>query len=211
VQKTRNKVSSSEYLAFLSQKYSVDVDSFFAALVSAGTQNRKSTCGSLAIECRGKNKGSIVVLITQDGRVVAQFPVVEDFFSRKSNPIKDAPKTGLLLGRCLVKKQMHPDSFQIKDLRIGMSRVNLKAGVLEVAKPRSVITRFGNCASVANALVSDGTGTIRLCLWNDQIDSVDAGDNVEIENARISAFKGEKQLRIGKNGTIRVAHNSIAT
>jgi len=34
---------------------------------------------------------------------------------------------------------------------------------------------------------------------------------VEIENARISAFKGEKQLRIGKNGIIRVARDLVST
>jgi replication factor A1 len=86
-----------------------------------------------------------------------------------------------------------------------MKRVKLEAKVLEVSEPRFVVTRFGNCASVANATVSDDTGKIRLCLWNDQISSVAVGDTVQIENASISQFKNERQLRVGKNGVLRIA------
>jgi len=41
-----------------------------------------------------------------------------------------------------------------------------------------------------------------LCLWNEQITSISVGDTVQIENARISTFRGERQLRVGKNGTL---------
>jgi replication factor A1 len=83
-----------------------------------------------------------------------------------------------------------------------MSHVNLKAKILEVAEPRYVVTRYGNNASVAKALIADETGTIKLCLWNEQIDSVSVGDTVQIENARASMFRGERQLSVGKNGTL---------
>jgi len=43
---------------------------------------------------------------------------------------------------------------------------------------------------------------MNLCLWNDQIDAVSAGDTVQIENARTSTFKGERQLSLGKTGTV---------
>jgi replication factor A1 len=65
-----------------------------------------------------------------------------------------------------------------------------------------VFTRFGNYASVANALISDDTGTINLCLWNEQIDDVSAGKMIQIENANVSAFRGKRQLRIGKKGKL---------
>jgi replication factor A1 len=91
-----------------------------------------------------------------------------------------------------------------------MKRVNLKAEVLEIAKPTLVVTRFGNYASVANALVSDETGKIKLCLWNERINSISIGDTVQIENANISAYRGERQLRIGKNGTLRIAQDVVA-
>jgi replication factor A1 len=203
----RNKTSPSEYLAFLSIKYEVDADKFFNALIVAG-KNRRSTCGNLSIECRDKQKNRIVLLITTGSKVVAQFPIPEEFLLEQNNPIKDAKKANLL-GRHSIKKNESPSSFQIKDLRVGMKSVNLKAKVLEIAKPMLVVTRFGNYASVANASVSDETGNIKLCLWNDQIKSIAVGDTIQIANAKISTFRGERQLRVGKNGTLLLLETSL--
>jgi len=197
----RNKVSAGEYLAFLSVKYEVDPDKLFYALISAG-ENQESKCGDVSIECRGKTQEKGIFLIMKDSKVVAQFPISKAFFLERGNPIKNLMKTDMIR-RHLVKRDKRPRSFLIKDLRTGMNRVNLKAKVLEILKPKLVFTRFGNYASVANAVIADETGSIRLCLWNEQIDSISVGDSIEIENGRMSMFRGEKQLRIGKNGTLR--------
>jgi len=111
--------------------------------------------------------------------------------------------------RHLIKKDRGSQLLQIRELRIGMKRVSLKAEVVEIAKPTFVVTRFGNCASVANALISDETGKIKLCLWNEQINSISVGDTVQVENARISAFRGERQLRLGKNGGLHICRKVI--
>ena len=177
-------------------------------MVSAG-KSRKSTCGNLSIECRDKKENKVVLLITKGPKVVAQFPVTREFLLEQNNPIRDARRTDLY-GRHSVEKDGSQKSIQIKDLRIGMKSVSLKAKVLEVTKSTLVVTRFGNYASVANALISDETGKIKLCLWNDQINCVSVGDTVQVENARISAFRGERQLRVGKNGTLRVAQDIVA-
>jgi replication factor A1 len=199
----RSKLYPSEYLALLTMKYDVDVDKFFNALISA-EKNQKSECGSLSIKCRIKQNRNVIFLITQDSKVVAQFKIPEEFLSKTKNPIKEVRNT-YLSDKYPVKKDGTAQSFQIKDLRVGMKKVNLKAQVVEISKPKFVVTKFGNHASVANALVSDGTGKIKLCLWNDQIESVSAGDTVQIENARVSAFRNERQMRVGKNGVLRVA------
>ncbi|MGB9854148.1 MAG: hypothetical protein ACPLRY_05005 [Candidatus Bathyarchaeales archaeon] len=196
----RNKVSVGEYLAFLSIKYEVDPDTLFYALISAG-ENRESTCGDLSIKCRSKIQDKTVLLITKGPKVVAQFPLPKSFLLERSNPIRNFRKTEMLR-RYLTKKNNGP--IRIKDLRNGMKQVNLKAKVLEVAKPVLVFTRFGNYASVANALLADETGTIKLCLWNQQMSSIFVGATVQIENARVSTFRGEKQLRIGKNGKLSI-------
>ena len=204
----RNKTSPGEYLAFLSTKYEVDADSLFHALISA-EENRKSKCGNLSIECRGKQRNKIILLITKDSKVVAQFPVSREFLLEQNNPIKDAQKADVLC-RHLMKKDKEPHSFQIKDLRIGMKKVSLKAEVLEIAKPMLVFTRFGNYATVTNALIGDKTGQIKLCLWNEQIDSISIGETIQIENASISTFRGERQLRIGKKGILHSVKSMIA-
>ena len=196
----RNKVSVGEYLALLSIKYEVDPDTLFYALISAG-ENSESTCGDLSIRCRSKMQDKTVLLITKGSKVVAQFPIPKSFLLERSNPIRNFRKTEMLR-RYLNKK--NKGSFHIRDLRNGMKQVNLKAKVLEVAKPVLVFTRFGNYASVANALLTDETGTIKLCLWNQQMSSIFVGATVKIENARVSTFRGEKQLRIGKNGTLSI-------
>ncbi len=202
----RNKIYPSEYLAFLTNKYEVDPDKFFNSLISA-SRNRKSKCGSLSIELRSKQDHKLSILITQNSKVVAQFHIPEEFLLRQSNPIK-AARSAYMIDRHPTSQARPSQALQIKDLRVGMKKVNLKATILEVSKPTFVVTRFGNYASVANAMVSDETGQIKLCLWNDQIKSVAVGDTVHIENARVSAFRNERQMRVGKRGTLRVAEQT---
>jgi replication factor A1 len=107
-----------------------------------------------------------------------------------------------MIRRHLDKKDRGSHFLPIKDLQTGMRRISLRAKVLEIARPTLVFTRFGNYASVANALIADETGTIKLCLWNEQINSISIGDTVQIENARTFTFRGERQLNIGKTGTL---------
>ena len=196
----KRKKSAGEYLAFLSAKYEVDCDTFFCALLSAG-ENRKARCGNLSIECRGKIKDRIIFLITDDSGVVAQLSVSETFLTKEGNPIRAFMGTDMVR-KHEAKKIRSPVSCSIQDLRAGMSHVNLKAKVLEVTQPKKVFTRYGNYASLAKAVIADETGKINLCLWNDQIDAVSAGATVQIENARTSTFKGERQLSLGKTGTV---------
>lgn len=196
----RSKRSPSEYLAFLCAKYEVDPDTFFRALVSA-SKNRMSSCNGLSIKRRRTQKENVVLLITNGSRVVAQFPLTNEFLLEQKNPIKDIANT-VAFNRGIARNDAGPRWKQIKDLRIGMRSVDLRAEVLEIAEPKFVVTRFGNHASVANALISDETGKVKMCLWNEQIKSIAEGDLIQIENATISAFRGEKQVRIRRNGLL---------
>jgi replication factor A1 len=196
----RNKVSIGEYLAFLSAKYDVNPDQFFHALALA-EENQEATCGELTIKCRSKSQDKIMVLIVKGSKVVAQFPVTKLFLLEQKNPIKDFVG-GRFAGRCSAKKNGNLPSLRIKDLRNGMKQISLKAKVLEIPAPRLVFTRFGNYASVSNAVITDETGTIKLCLWNEQITAVSIGDVIQIENASMSTFRGESQLKIGRKGKL---------
>lgn len=95
--------------------------------------------------------------------------------------------------------------MKIKELRNGMKKVNVVAKVTEKSDPREVQSRYKNeTYRVADALVSDDTGTIKLTLWNEQIDQVNVDDTVKIENGYITSFRGEIQLNVGKYGTLNV-------
>ena len=45
---------------------------------------------------------------------------------------------------------------------------------------------------VANALIADETGKVKLCLWNEQTNYITQGDTIQVKNATVTAFKGEK-------------------
>jgi replication factor A1 len=92
----------------------------------------------------------------------------------------------------------------VQDLRHGMKKVTVEAEVLETPKPSLVHTRYGNSAMVTNAWIADETGKVKLCLWNEQASYITLGDFIQIKNASVTAFKGERQLCLGKTGTVSV-------
>jgi len=95
--------------------------------------------------------------------------------------------------------------MRIADLQDGMRRVDIEAKVLEISEPREVRSRYtGQQLKVAEAMISDDTGTVKLVLWNEQIEQVKLDDNVRIENGYIRSFRGEIQLNVGKYGTLTV-------
>ena len=196
----RQKKTEGEYLAFLCVKYEVNPDDFFQALLTS-SEKGDAKCGTFLVNCRGKAKGKIIFLITADSEVVAQFPVSDGFLKLNGNPIQSYMETEVVRRR-MAKRARSNSPHLIRDLRAGMTHINLKAKVLEVTKPKYVVTRYGNHASFAKALLSDETGEIKLCLWNEQIETVAPEDKVQIENARVSVFRGERQLTLGKTGTL---------
>ena len=105
------------------------------------------------------------------------------------------------------EKLIDPDQpyqrMKIADLTQGMRAVEVEARVLEVSEPRQVRSRkTGEPLRVAEALISDETGSIKLVLWNDQIRQVKANEKIRIENGYVTSFRGEKQLNIGRYATL---------
>jgi len=95
--------------------------------------------------------------------------------------------------------------LKIKELRNGMRRVDVEAKVIEKSPTREVMSRYKDVVHrVATAIISDGSGQIKLTLWNDQIDQVNVNDNVKIENGYITTFRGEMQLNVGRYGKLTV-------
>ena len=196
-----------EYLALISMKYGIDSEEFLESIAEAWKRQR-STCKSLSIECRKKTRKEAVFLITDSSRVVAQFPLPTHILE-EPNPLKEFAY--LEASKRTTVEGTEMKHLSIRSLKSGMNRINLKASVLEIPKPRSVITRFGNVATVANASIADETGVIQLPLWNKQIDTVSVGDTVRVENARVVTFRGERQLRVGRHGQLSVIEKTEPT
>jgi replication factor A1 len=94
--------------------------------------------------------------------------------------------------------------MKIIELKPGMRRVDISAKILNISETREVTTRAGEQSRVATADVSDDSGTVKLTLWNEQIDQVKANDNVKIENGYVTSFRGETQLNVGRYGKLTV-------
>jgi len=86
-----------------------------------------------------------------------------------------------------------------------MKRVDVEAQVTEKGNPREVMSRFKDeTYTVADAVIADESGSIKLTLWNEQIDQVNVNDKIKIENGYVTSFKGEIQLNAGKYGKLTV-------
>lgn len=199
-----------EYLVELSTKRGINTAEFFNAIVHAW-ENGKATCRGLTIRCRIKDKGRAIFLITKDYIVVAQFPIPE-YILKETNPLKGfdyVRKRVRYASKMKERKTVeNGQDIRIQDLKAGMKRINLKARVIEISKPKLVLTRFNDYVVFANATLSDETSKIKLTLWNGRINMVSINDIVQIENANVIVFRGEKQLRIGRNGRLKVIENS---
>jgi len=94
--------------------------------------------------------------------------------------------------------------MKIVELKPGMKRVEIAAKVVSISDAREVTTRAGEQSRVAEAMVTDDSGTVKLTLWNEQIDQVKADNNVTIENGYVTSFRGETQLNVGRYGKLTV-------
>ena len=196
----QKKSTLGEHIALLSVKHNIYPSEVFQALIKA-RNNETAVCGTLEVEYRGKVKDEIIFLIKKENHAVAQFRVDEQFLLRKDNPFESWMSTDKITKK-IAKQNTESVFTAVNALRAGMKRVNVKARVLEIPKPVQVHTQFGNTVMVVNALVQDDTGKIKLCLWEGQINSITVGENIEIRNAHVCVFRGERQLRLGKKGVL---------
>jgi replication factor A1 len=74
-----------------------------------------------------------------------------------------------------------------------------------VGQPRTVNLKAGGTNTVADAMISDDSGSIKLSLWGDDIDKIQAGDRISVENGYINTFKGENSISVGKFGKLTKA------
>jgi len=92
--------------------------------------------------------------------------------------------------------------MNISELKPGMRNVSVTGKIDTVGEPRTVNLRSGGTNNVADATISDESGSIKLSLWGEDINKVQPGDSVSIENGYINTFKGENSLSVGKFGKI---------
>jgi len=191
----------------ISLKHRIDPNKLFNKIVHAW-KNGRSRCKRLTIQCREKIGDHAIFLITANHEVVAQFPMSRHLLNETA-PLKrfayaiEREKDALMKKRNARAVGYH----KIGDLKAGMKRINLKARVLAISRPRQALTKYNDYVMFANATLTDETGTVKLTLWNSRINSLSINDIVEIENAWVTVYRGETQLRIRRQGKLRVIEN----
>ncbi len=198
-----------EYLVELATKHGISTREFFKAIVRAW-KNGKAMCRGLNIQCRVKKRDCAIFLITEDCTVIAQFPI-QEYVLKETNPLKGFDYVHERVkhaAKMKERKSLENHHIQIGNLKPGMKRISLKARVIEISKPKSVLTRFFDYVVFANATLADETGKINLTLWNARINMISINDIVQIENANVIMFRGEKQLRTGRNGRLKVVETN---
>jgi replication factor A1 len=201
------KPTLEDLLAFISAQQDVYPTELFQALTQAKEES-KVAVGDLNVEYRGDVNDQSIFLITKDGKVVAQFRVPIDTLTRGDVSF-DSSMDSTRVRKEMARQNPAPSHYKIQDLRVGMKKICINAEVLETAQPSKVHTQFRDNAMVSNAVIGDDSGTVLLCLWDQQVGSVHVGDCIEVKNAHVAMFKGEKQLRLGKNGSVTVLEKPL--
>jgi ssDNA-binding replication factor A large subunit len=101
--------------------------------------------------------------------------------------------------------------LEIKNVVPGIKSLDITARVFRVFEPRE-FTRNGAKSAVSSLVLADGTGTIRLSLWDQQVTlakDLKPGVAVEISGAYTKPdLRGGAEIRLGKRGTLRVLEKS---
>ena len=202
----RPRGRSNSYEGFLksiisiAKKYNVKPAELFEAIVEAW-ENESSHCELLKILCREINHDSAMFLLTNEDTVVSQFPITVDVL-KDQEYYKDQLR--FYSKSRYEQKKEKKKVRKINELKYGIKGIDLIATVVEIPPAISVLTRFGTTAYVSNVKITDETGSIRLSLWNNQIDKVQLGDEIELKTCYIFRYRGEPQLRLGRKGTLTV-------
>ncbi|MCL2134754.1 MAG: OB-fold nucleic acid binding domain-containing protein [Candidatus Bathyarchaeota archaeon] len=108
------------------------------------------------------------------------------------------------------EKKREPVEAKVGELTPQSRAVNITAKVVSKTEIREIpMGRDGSPHKVSDALVGDETGTVYLTLWDDNIEKMNDGDSVRIENGYVTLFKGNIRLNIGKYGKIELAADPL--
>ncbi len=92
--------------------------------------------------------------------------------------------------------------MKVADLKKGPFEGSVEGEISELEEPKKITTKFGKQLTVANGVLKDDSGEIKLALWNDDATKFAKGDTVRITNGWVSEFQGELKVSSGRNGTI---------
>src|SRR3989338_7519213 len=80
----------------------------------------------------------------------------------------------------------------ISELKAGQGNVTVEGEITEVT-PTRTFEKFGKTGRVANAVLKDDTGQVKISLWNDQVDQIKS-EKIRAKQSLSGHLKGEKTI-----------------
>lgn len=187
----------------LARKYGLSSGALYSTMVNARGRG-KAKHGKFSIELRNAGEDSSTYMFSVDGKPLSQAKIP----NTSINKLKRLPEE-------LADFDREQDDYEAKlkpktdrpisDLRFGLRGISFKAQVVKKSEVRAVTSKDGNPLLVCSVTLSDGTGEIPLVVWNSQIATVSEGDFVQVQDARVGSFRGEKQLSLDrKTGALKI-------
>ncbi len=100
----------------------------------------------------------------------------------------------------------------IERLEVGQEGVELSGLVLDVDEVRTFERDDGTEGRVANLVVGDETGRIRVTLWDDRTEAVEQfgpGDHVDVTGGAVREREGARECHVGGRGRVRESDRDV--
>ena len=101
---------------------------------------------------------------------------------------------------------------KIADLKTGLFNINVAGRVSHISDARTFNRSDGSSGRVASVLLEDETGTIRLSLWDDDVDltnRMSIGTLIAVENGYTRESLGDVGLNRSRNGEVIIEPEDV--
>src|SRR3989344_5590021 len=98
------------------------------------------------------------------------------------------------------------EKLKIREIYAGMKNISTSGKVLRKFEARE-FSKENKSGKVCSLIIGDETGTIRLVLWNDQVDSIselNEGDTLTLNNIYARDNNGNKEIHLGREGEFSI-------
>ncbi len=110
-----------------------------------------------------------------------------------------------------VEIKIRIEPFKISEVRADMGEINILAKVVDAGTVREFSRRDGSSGLVRSVVLGDGSGKIRLTLWNEKAEmEIAEGDTLEVTNAVSRERYGQVEIQAGGYSAVRKSDVAVS-
>ena len=96
------------------------------------------------------------------------------------------------------------DLVNTEQARNMKSKINIEGTLERKEEKRTINLKTGGTIDTASIFLVDSVGEIKVTLWGDEVDKINNGNKIRIENGYTNTFKGDISLTKGKWGKLEI-------